>query len=396
MLGATMILAACGGSGGGSSPTPPATGTLRLALVDAPACGYEHVHVTVAGVRVHQSATAADDDGGWAELPLATPLRVDLLTLTNGVLAELGQAELPAGRYTQLRLLLAPNDAAAPLANAVTPEGGAEVALDTPSATQSGLKLNVDIEVPAGQVADFLVDFDACRSVVARGNSGRYNLKPVLRVIPRLADAGARIHGWADPAMAGITVSAQQGGVPVISTVPDPADGRFTLYPLPAGAYDVVLSGAGRTTAVITGVPVTASAPTPLNAASAPIGLPDGAVRTLEAGVTAVPEPETVLLEARQTLTGGTTVQVLARPAGADGTRVGLPLPSLAPQVAAFDAAASAPAFAADDAAGVVGRYTVVATVQPPAAGASAARTAEVDVSAGVPDPLPPLDFVFP
>ena len=35
--------------------------------------------------------------------------RIDLLDLTNGVLAELGQTPLPAGQYTQVRLVLRPN-----------------------------------------------------------------------------------------------------------------------------------------------------------------------------------------------------------------------------------------------------------------------------------------------
>ena len=44
----------------------------------------------------------------------------------------------------------------------------------------------VQIDVAPGQMADFVLDFDACKSVVTAGNSGRYNLKPVVSVIPRL------------------------------------------------------------------------------------------------------------------------------------------------------------------------------------------------------------------
>lgn len=391
-----LLLAACGGGGGGDLPTATPTGTLRLALADAPACGYDSVHVTIDRVRVHQSAAAAEADGGWVEIALAAPRRVDLLTLTNGVLEELGQTALPAGRYTQMRLVLAPNTAAAPLANAVAPIGAAEVALDTPSGTQSGLKMNVDIEVQAGSVADLVIDFDACQSVVPRGQSGRYNLKPVLRVLPRLAPAGARIVGHVAPALAGIAVSAQLAGVPVLSTTPDPVSGRFELYPVPPGSYSVVLAGAGFATGVITGVPVTADAHTVLNASASPIVLPAGLPRTVSATIGATPAPESASLRALQTLSGGATVEVLARPALGDGTAVALPLASAAPQVAAYAAGAAAIAWTADTAPTVVGRYTVVARVMPPAPGLPAEKQAAVDVSAAVPDPLPALAFGFP
>lgn len=391
-LALTLLLAACGG--GGSDPST--TGTLRLALADAPACGYDSVHVTIDRVRVHQSATAAEADGGWVDIALAAPRRVDLLTLSNGVLEELGQTALAAGRYTQMRLVLAPNSAAAPLANAVQPTGGAEVALTTPSGTQSGLKMNVDIEVVADTVADFVIDFDACQSVVPRGNSGQYNLKPVLRVLPRLAAAGARIIGHVDPALAGIAVSAQAAGAPVLGTTPDPVTGRFELYPVPPGSYSVVLAGAGFTTGVITGVPVTADAHTVLNASASPIVLPDGVPRTVSAAVTATPAPDAVSLRALQTLTGGVTVEVLARPALGDGTVVGLPLASVAPRVATYVAGAPTITWADDAAPAVVGRYTVVARVTPPAPGLPVEKQAAVDVSAAVPDPLPALAFTFP
>ena len=73
------------------------------------------------------------------------------------------------------------------------PTGGTETALTTPSGQQSGLKMNVDIDVAADKVADVVLDFDACKSVVKRGNSGQYNLKPVIAVIPVVSDAGLRV-----------------------------------------------------------------------------------------------------------------------------------------------------------------------------------------------------------
>ena len=170
---------------------------MRLALTDAPACGYDHVYVTVQKVRVHKSASAGDNEAGWSEVVLNPAQRVDLLSLTNGVLADLGQTPLPAGRYTQMRLVLAANDAGNPMANAIVPSGGSETALTTPSGAQSGLKMNVDIDVAANQLADFVLDFDACKSFVKLGNSGRFLLKPVIRVSPRCDDrhADRRLRG---------------------------------------------------------------------------------------------------------------------------------------------------------------------------------------------------------
>src|SRR6187549_3598422 len=95
LLAATAILSACGG--GGDTPT----GTLRLAMTDAPTCGLDRVDVTVQKVRVHQSSSAADAEAGWSEVVLSPPQRVDLLSLTNGVLTELGQTTLPVGKYQQ-------------------------------------------------------------------------------------------------------------------------------------------------------------------------------------------------------------------------------------------------------------------------------------------------------
>ena len=267
------LLAACGGGGGdGSTPAPPAaaTGTLRVALTDAPACGFDHVYVTVERVRVHQTSSASDNDAGWSEVVLNPAQRIDLLGLTNGVLAELGQTLLVAGQYQQVRLVLRPNGGGT-AANSVVPTGGTETPLDTPSATQSGLKLVHGFTVPPNTLTDLLLDFDACRSVVRKGNGG-FNLKPVIRVIPR---GTAAIVGTVDPALVGVTVSVQKNGTAVRSTTPS-ANGDFVLSGLdPAQSpFDVVFTATSATTSVVTATPVTAGALTRISTTAAPITLP--------------------------------------------------------------------------------------------------------------------------
>ena len=358
------LLTACGGGGGDADS---GNGTLRLSLTDAPACGFDTAFVTVERVRLHRNATAADADGGWSEVVLQTPQRIDLLSLTNGTLAPLGQTLLPAGNYTQLRLVLSENTAANPLANAVRPTGSTtELPLTTPSAQQSGLKLKVNIDVPQDRIADFAIDFDTCKSFVRAGNSGRVLLKPVLSVLPILSNAGQRIQGWLSPGLvaAGATVSVQSAGVPVRATPPD-ATGKFVLYPVPAGNYDLVITAAGRVNAVMTGVPVSTSAFTTLGSETARIDIPVSAASHPVAGIFTVTGSSVDTggsVRVTQALTGGPTVEVGSVNALSNNGSYSVTLPAGAPVRLGYLAGAQTFSFAADAASAGLFRLTGTAT----------------------------------
>ena len=388
-LAALALLAACGGGGNDSSAPPPATaqGTLRLSLTDAPSCGYDTAFFTVEKVRVHRSSSAGDDDAGWSEVVLAVPLRVDLLSLNNGTLLPLGQTELPAGSYTLMRLVLAANTATHPLANAVTPSGGVETALTTPSGQQSGLKMNVNIDVPVGQVADFAIDFDACKSFVKAGNSGKVLLKPVLSVIPILSTAGQRIVGFVDPSLAntGTSVSVQRAGAPVRTTPPD-TSGRFVLYPVPAGNYDLVITAAGRVNAVMTGVPVSATGSTVIGSDAARIDTPVSFASHVVSGTVTVGSNAAdtgAAVRAMQTFSGGPTIEAGYNAADADTGAYRMTLPAGAPVRLAHAAGATTFNFGSDEA--VAGQYRLEAS-----APGHAAKVADITLTADVTTP-----FVF-
>ena len=359
-LVAALALAACGGGGGGGA----GQGTLQVSLIDAPSC-YEHVYVTVEKVRVHASGSAGEGEGGWRELTLATPKRVDLLDLTNGVLEELGSMPLPAGSYSQLRLVLAENSGAAPLANAVQPIGGQLVPLRTPSAHQSGLKLQVHFEVEADKVIDLVLDFDACKSVVLAGNSGAYNLKPVVSVTPKYTTS---IQGYVTTTMAlsGTSVSAQKDGEILRSTTPD-ATGKFVLAFLPDGTYTVVITSEGRATGVVTSVPVTTTTGvTTVNGTSTAVVLPASTMSTVSGSVTATVSSGSgtstavvtdATVTAFQDLTGGPKIQVASRAVDLDLGTYSLRLAAAAPVKAPYSTAGLA--FAPD--AAVAGKYRLQA-----------------------------------
>jgi hypothetical protein len=354
----TAILAACGGGGGGGSAG--GDGALRVALTDAPSCGYDHVWVTVEKVRVHQSSGAADAEGGWTDLNVSPARRIDLLDLTNGVLEELGTVGLPAGSYSQVRLVLASNGTTgtSTVANAVQPTGGAVVPLATPSGQQSGLKLQAHFEVATGQTADLVLDFDACKSVVKAGNSGSYNLKPVLAVVPRV---NTSIQGYVTTtlALSSTTVSAQQNGVTVRATTPD-STGKFSIPYLSTGTYTIVVASEGRATAVVTGVPMGTSTTVVSGTATAIVPpVSSMADVTGTASVTAGTTTSALTdgtVRALQSLTGGPVIEVASKPLdGVLGTyRVRLPVG--APVKAAYAPGGSL-TFAADGAS--AGKYTL-------------------------------------
>ena len=348
---AVAALAACGGGGGGEGGS---TGTLRLALTDAPSCGFDAVHVTVQKVRVHQSSTAGDNDAGWSEIVLNPARRVGLLSLTNGVLMELGQIPLPTGKYTQMRLVLADNNTSEPLANAVSPTGGREVALKTPSGQQSGVKTNINIDIAENKMADFVLDFDACKSVVQAGASGQYLLKPVVSVIPRYVSG---VQGYVDPALgAGATrVSLQVNGTIVKATVPD-STGKFLLQPVAPGNYTLVMAAPGRTTTVVTGVPVVAETVTPVASVAAPIALAPSASATVSGTA-----PADTLVRALQPLTTAGSVEVDGGYVNSVTGAYAYSLPLNAPLVGAYAVAPQPLVLTADAAAAA--RYTMRASL---------------------------------
>jgi hypothetical protein len=358
-LGGLLVvgLAACGGGGGSSASAD--SGTLRLALTDAPACGYDAVNVTIQKIRVNQSSSASDTDGGWSEVVLNPAVRVNLLNLTNGVLSELGQTSLPTGKYTQLRLVLAENstDPTVTLANSVVlTSDKTEVALKTPSGQQSGVKANVDIDIAANQMADFVLDFNACKSVVVAGGSGQYLLKPVVSVIPRYVSGVA---GFVDPAALTngyASVSLQQGGVVIKATAPDSITGKFLLQPVAPGSYTLVLTAPGRTTEVVTNVAVVTDAVTSLNASGTPLNPTVSASGTVTGTA-----PVDTLVRVLQPLTSGTTVEVAGRFVDSITGNYTYPLVVNAPLVAPYVAAPNLLVFAADTA--VAGKYTLNANL---------------------------------
>ncbi len=368
-----FLIAACGGGDGGGGDA--GTGTLHVSMTDAPACGFDHVYVTVNKVRAHTSASAADTDPGWTDIALTTPLKVDLLSLTNGVLADLGSAPLPAGQYQQVRLVLSPNQGNT-LANSVVVTGsGTEQALSTPSGTQSGYKIIQPFTVQANTLVDLVLDFNACKSIVQQGNGG-YSLKPAVTATPTIVSGS--ITGYVPAAQAGATVYAEQSGQVIRSTVTD-STGKFVLSPLVQsstnGAYDVVVVDntlpTGHATGIIRAVPVTASATTTVSTTATPITLPTSATNTASGTATASAQ---ATLRALQTISS-VSYEITSANANLDTGAYSLALPAAAPLVGTYSTTLP---IALSAVSSVAGQYSVQAT-----SASGTTQSSAVNVSAG-------------
>lgn len=206
-------------------------GTLQVYLTDAPA-DYEEVWIDIQEVRVHVSNedSLEEDDEGWIVIN-DSPKRVNLLDLINGELEVLGEAELEAGMYSQIRLVLGED-------NEVVVDGVSHE-LKTPSAQQSGLKLNLNADIAGGEVYTLLLDFDASRSIVEAGNSGKFLLKPVIRTVA-FAETGA-IEGTIEPAESLPWVYAIAGADTVAGTKAT-TEGDFRIVGLLSGSYEVAIN----------------------------------------------------------------------------------------------------------------------------------------------------------
>jgi len=217
---ATVILGALLIGGCGSGPASVQFGTMSVHMTDAPG-DFDAVNLVITEV-------SASMGGGWQVLA-AEPGTYDLLSLRNGVFAQLATSSLPAGHYEQVRLLLAEGSTVV--------VDGVEYPLVIPSGLRSGLKLDGAFDVPPGGDLDIQLDFDAEQSISQNG-AGTWILNPVTRILPAAA-AGA-IDGQIWPTNTVADVFVMQGGSMVSSTQTN-ADGTFQVSVLPAGLYDVTV-----------------------------------------------------------------------------------------------------------------------------------------------------------
>jgi hypothetical protein len=217
-----------------------ASGTSRVTvrMVDAPG-DYDEVNVEVLDVLIKDNSDTGDQD--WISIgddqQVGEGKIYNLLDLTGGVNILLADNLVSSGKLGQIRLLLGDENSLM-LKGATT-----TIPLKTPSAQQSGLKLKVNQTLEEGKTYEFLLDFDVEHSIVKAGNSGIYNLHPVIRVTTKENTGGIEgmvISPSPFPVDFTVLVSvAVEGGV--VTTFMNLETGAFLLNGVPAGTYTVTL-----------------------------------------------------------------------------------------------------------------------------------------------------------
>lgn len=225
-LAGLLSLSSCSDDNDTAGSSQPAT--LKFRLTDAPA-SYDAVLVDIQEVRVHvgDEDDPNDSTAGWQSVDNIQPGVYDLLKLQNGLDTVLAEGEVSAGKLSQIRLILGDN-------NSLVVDGVTKN-LMTPSGQTSGLKLQVNYDLEPGLYYEFWLDFDASRSVVAKGNGG-YNLKPVIRVFTK--NTTGAIAGHINPAAARPFIMAYDG-TDTATSIADSLTGYFLMSGLNPGNYTV-------------------------------------------------------------------------------------------------------------------------------------------------------------
>lgn len=131
---------------------------------------YEEINVDIERVTIHYGDSLSG--GGWTEIPANAGI-YNLTDIGNiGVVLANDSLLLP-GYISQMRLIL--GDSNSVMVDSVLHD------LKTPSAQESGLKINLDYNLLPDYQYEIYLSVDPDKSIVQTGN-GKYLLKPVIRV----------------------------------------------------------------------------------------------------------------------------------------------------------------------------------------------------------------------
>ena len=194
---------------------------LKVSITDAPG-DYKHIYLYVEELSIRNA-------GNWVNMTLSQADTFDILDYTNGNKLLLTADTIVTGTTDEIRLVLAET-------NTLVLKDGSVHDLKVPSGSSSGIKIKLDESknIQSNQVYFAVLDFDADKSIVKKGN-GSYALKPVIR---GYWDEGkGEAEGYAVSTNYQVNVVAYNGMDTLGSTFAD-TTGYYKLTGLPPASYN--------------------------------------------------------------------------------------------------------------------------------------------------------------
>lgn len=236
-----------------------ARGRVKIYLTDAPVDGANVESLFLSVTRIELKS-----ESGWKTVKeFSTPLSIDILDYQNGDSFFVTEETLEAGTYTEARLILNATQAgSSPKANPdcfLRFTDGTEQELFIPSGEQTGYKVKGTFTLPPDGTVAVTLDFDARKSIVSAGSSGKLLLKPTVRLVANQEAALLEGNFAEHNAYSKILVYAYEKGTFETSEAATPAEGEarfknaisstvvsdngdFTLAFMSAGEYDLILA----------------------------------------------------------------------------------------------------------------------------------------------------------
>ncbi len=241
--------------------------TVTFNLTDAPvdSSTVKAVNIVVSSVSVNESADANPGEGSWDTTELSPALSVNLLSLQNGLIEEIGGIALtPGTQVNQIRLGV---DSVT-----VVETDDSEHEATLPSAT--GFKIVNAFQVPLSGGLTVTIDFDVRKALVKNANG--YLLKPAIRAIVdgeagkitgnNGQTAAVAVYAYAnDSYQTSEAVAGADGEVyqNAYSSTLVSAEGSYVLAFMGAGTYDLYAVGSDASVVgIIQDVVVSAGATT--------------------------------------------------------------------------------------------------------------------------------------
>lgn len=188
MLGLIALLPACS-----NDEEPMQSGQVKVYITDAPIDDANVEAVVISVTKIEMNGPR-----GWETVKeFDTPFSINILDYQNGKSYFVTDATLTAGTYTEARFMLNANtDIDANVSNPpcfIRYTDGSKQPLFVPGGASSGYKVKGTVDVLPNSTTEVTLDFDARRSIVKAGESGKFILKPTVRIVEN--KTAARLEG---------------------------------------------------------------------------------------------------------------------------------------------------------------------------------------------------------